>query len=148
MNNSFIFSVALFLSTSTMFGQDLSQSQVPSVVVNKFQQAFPKAFDVEWEKKGELYKVEFETGLSGIDHDAWYDNTGKLVKHQQAITKSELPQKVKAAIDSNFSGYRADDVKKITEGKNTIYKVELKSLSEEWKVVFDSNGKVVSKIAD
>ncbi len=79
--------------TSAVVAQDLLQSDVPSVVVNNFQKAFPKVYDVEWELKGELYEVDFETGVS-IDHEAWYDKTGKLVKHKQEIAKTDLPKAV------------------------------------------------------
>lgn len=143
-----IVSFAFTCFANTAFGQDIPQSQVPSVIVNNFQQTFPKAFDVEWELKGETYKVEFETGLLGTDHEVWYDKTGKLVRHKEDISKSDLPQKVLAKISSDFSGYRTDDIEKITEGDKIIYKLELKSWSEEWKVAFDSEGNVLSKVAD
>ncbi len=149
MKRSFLIGAfALQLFASTAFGQDIPQSQVPSVVVNSFQQKFPKAFDVEWELDGENYKVEFETGLLGTDHDAWYDKTGKLIRHKKKISKSDLPQKVLAKINSDFSGYRVDDVKKITEGNKVTYTLELKTFTEEWKVAFDSEGNVLSKVAD
>ena len=57
----------LFLGTTSIFAQDLTESQVPSVIVNNFKKEFPKASDVEWEKKGEQYNVEFEIGW-GIDY--------------------------------------------------------------------------------
>lgn len=140
------FALVLFANTAT--AQDLQQSQVPSLVVNSFQKTFPKAFDVEWELDGENYKVEFETGLLGTDHDAWYNKTGKLIRHKEEISKSELPQKVLAKINSDFNGYRVEDVKKITEGDKATYTLELKTISEEWKVAFDSEGNVLSKVAD
>lgn len=143
-----IVSFAFTCFANTAFGQDIPQSQVPSVIVNNFQQTFPKAFDVEWELKGDNYKVEFETDLLGTDHEAWYDKTGKLVRHKEEISKNDLPQKVLAKISSDFSGYRTDDIEKITEGDKTIYKLELKSFTEEWKVAFDSEGNVLSKVAD
>ncbi len=133
---------------NTAFGQDIPQSQVPSVVVNNFQQTFPKAFDVEWEIDGENYKVEFETGLLGRDHDVWYDKTGKLIRHKEEISKSDLPQKVLAAINGDFSSYRVDDLKRNTEGDKVTYMLELKTFTEEWKVAFDAEGNVLSKIAD
>ncbi len=139
---------ALSFIASSAFGQDIPQSQVPSLIVNSFQQTFSKAFDVEWELKGDLYKVEFETGLLGTDHDAWYDKTGKLVRHKEEISKSDLPQKILAKINSDFSGYRIDDVKKITEGSKVTYSLELKTFTEEWKVAFDENGNLLSKVAD
>lgn len=140
------FTLALFANIAT--AQDLPQSQVPSSVVNSFQESFPTAFDVEWELDGENYKVEFETGILGKDHDAWYDKTGRLIRHKEEISKDELPQKVLARINSDFSGYRIDDVKKITEGNTTTYTLELKSATQEWKVAFDSEGNVLRKVAD
>jgi len=140
------FTLALFANIAT--AQDLPQSQVPSSVVNSFQESFPTAFDVEWELDGENYKVEFETGILGKDHDAWYDKTGRLIRHKEEISKDELPQKVLARINSDFSGYRIDDVKKIAEGNTTTYTLELKSATQEWKVAFDSEGNVLRKVAD
>lgn len=139
---------ALTLFSNTVLAQRVSQSQVPSVIVNSFQKSFPKAYDVEWKLKGEHYKVEFEIGLLGTDHDAWYDKTGKLIRHKEEISKSDLPQKVVAKINSDFKDYRVDDVEKITEGDKVIYKIELKSFSEEWKVSFDAEGAILSKVAD
>lgn len=140
------FALALFANTAT--AQEIQQNQVPSLVVNSFQKSFPKAFDVEWELDGNNYKVEFETGLSGLDHDAWYDTTGKLIRHKEEVSKGDLPQKVLMKINSDFNGYRVEDVKKITEGDKKTYTLELKSISEEWKVVFDIEGNILSKIAD
>ncbi len=133
---------------NTAFGQDIPQNRVPSLIVNKFQQSFPKASDVEWELDGENYKVEFETGLLGTDHNVWYDKTGKLVRHKEEISQSDLPQKVLVKINSDFSSYRIDDVKKITEGSKVTYTLELKNFTEEWKVAFDSEGTVLSIVAD
>lgn len=143
-----IVSFAFTCFANTAFGQDIPQSQVPSVIVNNFQQTFPKAFDVEWELKGETYKVEFETGLLGTDHKVWYDKTGKLVRHKEDISKSDLPQKVLAKINSDYRSYFVSDVKKITEGSKVTYTLELKTFTEEWKVAFDTEGNVLSKVAD
>lgn len=139
---------ALSSFATTAWAQDVPQSQVPSLIVNSFQQAFPKATDIEWELDGENYKVEFEIGLLDTDHDAWYDKAGKLIKHKEEISKSNLPQKVSAKINSDFKGYRMDDVKKITEGNKITYTLEVKSSGEEWKIAIDAEGNILSKVAD
>lgn len=141
-------SFALLLLANTSFGQNIPQSQVPSIIVNSFQQAFPRAFDVEWELVGEMYKVEFETGLFRTDHNMWYNQTGKLSRHEEEVGKSDLPQKVTSKIKSEFRGYRVDDVKKITEGADITYALELKTRTEEWKVAFDKEGNILTKVAD
>lgn len=149
MKSTFLIgSFVLALFANTAVAQDLHKSQVPSLVVNSFQKTFPKAYDVEWELDGENYKVEFETGLLGVDHDAWYNKTGALIRHKEEISKSELPRKVLAKINSDFSGYRIDDVKKITESGKVTYTLELKTITEEWKVAFDKEGTILSKVED
>lgn len=139
-------SVGLVFSGLT-YAQDIPQRDVSSLVVNNFKNSYPKANDVEWEKDGALYKVEFEIGLSK-DYKAWYNASGQRVKFTEEIAKDKLPQNIKIKINTEFKGYRIDDVKKITSGKDISYSVELKKLKEEWKVVFDSAAKIVSKIMD
>lgn len=146
--NALIAALALTLFVSQTFAQDLSQSQVPSLVVNDFQQAYPKALDVEWEMDGASYKVEFELGLPGIDHEIWYDQSGKVLRHKEEISKGDLPKAVLAKLKSSYSGYRVVDVKKITEGSSAVYTLEAKTLMEEWKLAFDADGNELSKVED
>lgn len=143
---STILTATLCLLFLGAFAQDIPQSQVPSVIVNSFKQGFPKASDVEWELKGELHEVEFEIGF--VEYKARYNNTGKLTWLKQQIKANELPAEINAAIQKEFSGYRISDVEKIDEQGTISYKMELKKMNEEWKVIFDSKGKMLSIIAD
>lgn len=149
MKKSILIGLALlFFKANAVWAQDIPKTQVPSVIINSFQQAFPKATDIEWELYGDLYKAEFETGLFGTDHEVWYNKNGKLAKHKEEISKSDLPKKITAKISKDFSGYSIDDVKKITKGSNVVYTLELNSFTKEWKMAFDKEGNVLSKIAD
>lgn len=143
-----IAAAAILFSTEQAFGQDIPQNQVPSLVLNSFQQSYKKAFDVEWEIDGDKYKVEFEIGLPGTDHEIWYDQAGKLLRHKEEISKGDLPKAVQTKLKSGYSSYRVDDVKRITEGAVVTYTLEVKNFTEEWKLAFDSNGNVLNKIAD
>lgn len=149
MKRKFLLSAFIVaLSTIAVLAQDIPQSQVPAVVINSFQQKFPKANDIDWELKGDLYEVEFETGLLGTDHEAWFQSTGKLIKHKEEISKTDLPEKVTEKIKGDFPGYRIDDVKKITENQKVTYTLEVKNKSEEWKIAIDAQGTVLDKVAD
>jgi hypothetical protein len=140
--------LTLLFATRHSFAQDIPQSEVPSLVLNSFQQAFPKAADVDWEMDGDKYKVDFEIGLKGVDHEVWYDQSGKLLKHKEEISKADLPEAVQAKIKTDYDSHRIDDVKKITEGGASVYSLEAKKGNEEWKITFDSAGKELNKIAD
>jgi len=146
---SIILSIAagLLLSAGSLKAQDIPSSQVPSVIVNKFATAYPKATDIEWERKGELYNVEFEMGRN-IDHEIWYDKSGNLVRHKEELSKNNLPSKVTAKLQQDFKGYRIDDVEKITEGTKVTYKMELKSFTKDWDMVMDADGNILKQKAD
>lgn len=137
-----------FFTVNLSFGQKISQSQVPSVVVNQFQQNYPNAKDIEWKQKPGYYKVDFEIGRPDKDHEIWYDSTGKILYHKQEISKNELPAKVMATLNAEYKWYRIKDVKKIDQAGKITYKMEAKSVTEEWNLIIDSAGKVISKIAD
>lgn len=123
--------------------------QVPAVVTTAFSKAFPNAMDVEWKVKGTEYKVEFEIGLFFIDHEAWYGMDGKLLRHEEEISRSDLPESVAASSAREFPGYRIDDVERITLDGVVSYAVELKLKGQpEWKVAYDAAGKQLEKRQD
>ncbi|GGF39231.1 PepSY-like domain-containing protein [Echinicola rosea] len=138
--------VGAFTATLTN-AQDIVQKQVPSVILNKFHSDFPAAKDMEWEMKGTQYQVEFETGW-WTEHEVWYSAEGEQVKHEEEITTKDLPNAVKSTVSKQFEGYTIDDAKKITENKKSIYLLDLDSQRQDWEVVIDPSGKVVSQRAD
>lgn len=128
------------------FGQDLKETEVPSVVLNTFRQQFPKAMDTEWKLKAALYKVEFEIGKD--DHEVWLEKTGKIVKHKEEIKSEQLPKEVVAAINKEYKGYKIHDPKRTDNAGVVTYKVELKSANAELDITYDQNGKVISRKAE
>ncbi len=134
--------VLLILGTGTIFAQDIPKSQVPSVIINNFKKEFTKANDVEWERQGDLYNVDFEIGWF-TDYEAWYNASGKLVKHTQEISKSDLPKAVINAIKTQYKEYSIDDVKKIIEDGVETYKVELEKWDEDFDVIYSKNGNLI-----
>lgn len=149
MNCKLIWSAfMLALTTTGAVAQDIPQSQVPAVVVNSFQQKFPKAKKIDWELKGNVYEAEFETGLFGTDQEAWFQQNGRLLRHKTDINKSELPKSVMDRVKSDFPGYGIDDVKKITTEQKVSYAFDVKSRRDEWKLVVDSLGNVLEKVKD
>lgn len=137
-----------FFTVNLSFGQKIQQSQVPSVVLNQFQQNHPNARDIEWKQKPGYYEVEFETGRPDRDHEIRYDSTGKILYHKQEITKGDLPAKVINTLNTDFKRHRIRDVKKIDQAGKVTYKMEAKSITGEWDLVIDADGKIISKIAD
>ena len=107
----------------------------------KFQQDFPGARSVEWETNDVVFEVEFKIG--DREFEAYYDAEGNLLKYEQEIHASELPEVVRAAIRQQFPRHRPDDVERIVEGTQTYYKVELKHRDREFTVYFTSTGETM-----
>jgi hypothetical protein len=144
-NHVLVFTMTLFVSVSS-FAQDISEAQVPSVVLNAFKKEFQKATDIKWEIKGNNYDVDFEIGKA--DHEVWYNATGKVLKHKQDLKQSDLPASINSALAKDFKDYGASDVKRIQTGNSVTYKVDLKSETEKWEVTFDEAGRVLAKEPD
>jgi len=140
--------VITFISLSAV-GQDAQRRGVPAVVLNAFQQQFPKARQVEWEKKKDgNYEVEFDIGLISRDHQAIISPEGKVLRYEEEITSSSLPDAVKTQIKAEFAEYRIGDVKKIEVDGKITYAVELDSRYGDLKVDFDPEGKIVKERMD
>lgn len=130
------------------YAQDIPQSQIPAPVRSAFSAHFAGASDIEWEMSGSLFKVVFEMDRS-IDHEVWYDKEGKMIKHQEEISVKELPKRIRDMIKKDFGNYTFDDLERITDNGTVVYKIELNSLlHQDWDIVVDTNGKILSKIAD
>lgn len=141
-----LFTALICLSYSQ--AQDIPQSSVPSIILSRFNLNFPEAQDIEWEMKGTLYNVEFETGWN-TDHEAWYSTDGKLVKHKEDINAGDLPESVSKRIVKDFEGYSTEELQRITKGKEVVYDVELESyLHQDLEIIFSATGDVLSKMVD
>ena len=145
---SLFFIAIMLFSMSTTFAQKIHKNDVPSLVMNNFHQQFSRVNDVEWKMDQNVYKVEFEVGIRNYDHTVWYSRDGEMLSHKAEISKRDLPQSITNVLNTDFKGYRVDDVKMISKGNDITYTMELKRFDEEWKVSFSPNGRVLNKIPD
>ena len=94
------------------------------------------------------YEVEFDNGVFGRDNEVIISPEGKLLRHQEDLTSSSLPDAVKKKIREEFSGYRVDDAKKVDADGTITYEVELERRQGDLKVVFAADGTVVKERMD
>ncbi|MBK1439027.1 PepSY-like domain-containing protein [Parapedobacter sp. ISTM3] len=145
-----VFSLCIFFLTGvSVMAQRATARRVPAVVINAFQQQFPKARQVEWDRKQDgTYEAEFSVGLIGRDHKAVISPEGKVLAHEEEIASSSLPEAVKNQIAVEFSGYRIEEVKKINAGHALTYEVELENRKGDLKVRFNADGKILKERMD
>ena len=141
MKKKLIF-IGLLFTGIIAFAQDIPSNQVPSVVLNQFNIDYPKARDVEWELKNNIYNVEFEKDWY-VEFEAWYSATGNLIKEEEELSQNKLPKLVTATIKSKYPMHHIDDAEKITENKKISYKVEIEKGNEEQTLFLNENGTII-----
>ncbi|RXJ51247.1 PepSY-like domain-containing protein [Gelidibacter gilvus] len=132
----------LLFATAAVSAQDLKTDEVPANLQSKFNTAYTNVTDVEWEKKGDHYKVEFE--INKMDHDVWYDAEGNVIKSEIEISASELPSAISSAVKARYADYKIDTVEVSEEGGKKTYEVEIeKGWTKERKLILDASGKIL-----
>lgn len=149
MKNLIFFFGTLFCSGPILQAQDISKSQVPSVLLNEFTRLFPQATDVEWELKDEFYQVEFEDPKDFDQVISFYEDGQIRIQHSE-IAISALPKKIIDKIKKEYPEYELEEAEKlIDQVRGTHYKIELNSLlKQDYEIWMDENGNVEQKIVD
>lgn len=137
--------LALF-ATATLSAQDLKVSEVPSELTSNFEKEYLNATDIEWEKEMDYFKVEFD--VDRMEHEIWYDASGKMMKMEKEMNETDLPQAVKSKISSSYTSFKIDDIEMNKKNDKITYKVELEDGSNEKTVIFDESGSVINEFKD
>ena len=127
MKKIFIFAVTLM----SMFALGCEKDYNPSSTTRAdFQQSYPNAVDVEWEREHGHIVAEFK--LPGVSNEceAWFTKDGTWVLTTFDIKKSELPQAVLNAFESEYGAMTPiDDVKYVTRSNgDDIYFIEIENI--------------------
>ncbi len=126
--------IAMF-STTALFA-----TEVPEVVKKAFQQKFPTAKKVKWEKeKNNDFEASFI--LNDKEISALYSMDGQLKETETEIAVSELPKSVIDALAKKDANAKIEEAEKIERSDNTIiYETEVKINKKKTELLFDSNG--------
>lgn len=115
---------------------------------NEFARMYPDAFDVEWDWEGTHWEVSFETGKrpNGIEHEAWYDKTGKWIRTKTEVLLTSVPQQIldflAADPDYGSAPFADNDVDFIETPDGDYYCFELKLNGVDVEVTVNVNGEV------
>ena len=92
---------------------------------NTFNEQYPTAVDVEWERKHGYVVVDFYLPGSG-ECEAWYKKSGTWVMTSYDMLYNNLPQAVRTAFEAEYGAETpVDDVERLERNNNdTIYFIE------------------------
>ena len=136
-----LISMILAVFSFTACGQ---KKDVCSKIKTAFEQKFPTAQKVKWDKENETeWEAEFK--MSGKEYSANFTTDGKWMETEYEINKSEIPQAVKQTLDNEFAGYDIE-VAEISETKDgKVYEFAIEKDEIDMEVAISPEGKVVKK---
>ena len=113
MKTRLILFILLFISGFAIAGcKQQNQYRPDAKIVAAFNNKYPQADKVEWEQKQGYYVAEFRE--DGIEHEAWFDGTGKWVMTESNLRYSSLPQAIREQFEKSvYSTWKKDDIDKI-----------------------------------
>lgn len=148
MKIKWIYIIALLLmAPGYAWSQKLSSGEVPSIVLNNFKLAYPKAYDVSWKKSGESYSAEFCVEKK-CNLKVWFNKYAQLTKEMEELVFNTVPDRIKTKVKENYGKFKIDEITKETVGKTTKYILKLESKFEDLKIIFNEDGKELSKKED
>jgi hypothetical protein len=131
--------IVLVLST-LLSASTIKAIKVPEAIEKAFEQKFPTAKKVKWEKeKTNEYEASFL--LNGKEVSALYSQVGQLKETETEISISELPKAVIDALNKKHPNVKIEEAAKIERSDNSvIYETEVKINKKHKDLLFDQNG--------
>ena len=134
-----LFVFALFVGNT--FAQNISQSNVPAVVLNAFQLKFPNADDVKWKLEKGNYRVNYR--VNSKEHKLTMDYKGNVLKHIQDLYISEIPKTVLETIRSKVTYFDVNDADRIEVDGKITYHINFKYSGEDFNFWIDEKGRLL-----
>lgn len=124
----------------------ISAAEVPDAIKQALQTRFPNAPITEWKKKqGNIYEAEFT--VDGKEITVMFDATGKWLETETAIDPVSVPKAVMDTVATQFKDYKVietQDMKRFDQ-QNLLYELHLENSEQVLKILFSSEGRVLTE---
>jgi hypothetical protein len=124
--------------------QKASGDSTPEKVLSTFNQKFPNAKDVEWEKE-DATEWEAEFNMDGKEYSANFSVNGDWKETEYEIEEADLPADIRALLDQNFSDYEIEEAEIAETAAGKSFELAIEVGEEEFEVVIDSQGNLTKK---
>src|SRR6185295_6754860 len=135
MKKSILFVMSILLFSILTFAGD-----PPAAVQNAFEQKFPGAEKLKWNKENTLeYEASFK--WNGAKYSASFKNTGEWLETERELAFNQLPDKVKKAFNTTHVVGTAKGGSKIETSKRiTKFEVEFKQGYKTFEIFYNEEG--------
>jgi len=144
MKTTLIFSLFAMV-TSTVMGQKLPSTEIPSSIATVFAKSHPRAKNVKWNKENANFEVSFEEQKAEMS--VVYSADGSEIEIETEIEWSQLPEPVRQILKKDYLDHELKEYAKIVSGKEVTYEVEVSKKKQSFDLLFDANGVSLKKVA-
>ncbi len=127
---------------------DVPAGQIPAAVTKSFQEMFPNASKVEWERYSPYYVADFD--LNTFDTDAWFspDGSWAMTETDYGSLVSMLPIQMQNAFNnSTYNDWIVDDVQLYERVADTFSLIEVETEGmPETGVFISSDGSILNVV--
>lgn len=117
---------------------------VSEKVKTAFEQKFPNAQKVKWDKENETeWEAEFK--LNGEEYSANFSTDGVWMETEHEIGKSAIPANVKQTLDTEFAGCEIEEAEISETAEGIVYEFKLEKDEQEMEVAISPDGTVKKK---
>ncbi len=136
-----VITIAVILIATLSFAQKMQKKNIPATVKLTFQNKYPTAKEVKWEKEGENYEASFN--LNKTDNSVLINEQGNIIETEVEIELNQLPNGILDHVKTHYPNKQAKEGAKITDAKGIVtYEVEIEGMD----LIFDSNGKFIKEL--
>lgn len=121
-----------------------SQNRVPDAVRTAFNKKFPTVQKADWGREGKT-EWEAEFTMNGKDMSANFDLDGHWKETETTLSINELPEKVRTALQQQFSDFNIKEAAYTETESANVYEVIIKKGRERLEITFNTDGKVLNK---
>jgi len=126
--------------------QNKSKEKLPAAVLTAFNEKFPDAKKVDWEKENEQeWEAEFK--LNGKEYSANFNLKGEWLETEQEIKTTAIPADILNLLDaylkkSTYAIYEIDEAEMLDSPFGNAYEFELEVKGQKFEACIDAEGKV------
>lgn len=137
--------ICIAIACMCLCGVSIAKCKPPENVIKAFNQKFPSATDVEWDKENS-HEFEASFKLKDQKYSANYSNAGEWLETESPLSYEQLPEKVKNTFKSSYPKAEVEGVSKIENHKGEIsFEIEIEKLLRDKEVFFNDQGVEISE---
>lgn len=122
-------------------------------ITSAFEERYPNASRVEWEREYDYYVADFRE--NGVEKEAWFSYDGTWVMTETDLRQADLPEVIRTALNeteyTEANGWYVDDVDKLERlDMETIYilDAEQRRTGIDMDLYFAEDGTFIKAISD